>query len=93
MKRQKEEPLQQQRVDRQPRYIKQLLKKAKEREFEMDIVYERQVAKEQAQDKHLYGDKEQFVTSAYKKKLKEREQWLAEEKQREVEEQRFVFPS
>ena len=93
MKRQKEEPLQQQRVDRQPRYIKQLLKKAKEREFEMDIVYERQVAKEQAQDKHLFGDKEQFVTSAFMLKLKEREQWLAEEKQREVEEQRFVFPS
>mmetsp|Transcript_6861 Transcript_6861/g.25305 ORF Transcript_6861/g.25305 Transcript_6861/m.25305 type:complete len:260 (+) Transcript_6861:138-917(+) len=88
MKKEKEEPLKQQRIDRKPRYISQLLKKAKEREFEMDIIYERQVAKERAADEHLYGDKEQFVTSAYKQKLQEREQWMAEEKQREVEEQR-----
>ena len=34
----------------------------------------------------MYGDKEKFVTSAYKKKLQEDAQWLAEEKLREERE-------
>ena len=38
---------------------------------------------------HLFGDKEKFVTAAYKKKLQEDQQWLAEEKVREAKEAEF----
>ena len=31
---------------------------------------------------HLYGDKERFVTAAYRKKLEEDAQWLAQEKKK-----------
>lgn len=38
---------------------------------------------------HLFGDKEKFVTAAYKKKLQEDQQWLAEEKVREAKEAEY----
>ena len=40
------------------------------------------LAKERSAEDHLFGDKEKFVTAAYKKKLEEEKQWLAEEKVR-----------
>lgn len=43
---------------------------------------ERQLAKERAAEDHLYGDKERFVTSAYRKKLAEDAKWLEEEKRK-----------
>ncbi|CAI0374310.1 unnamed protein product [Linum tenue] len=43
---------------------------------------------ERSQDDHLYADKDKFVTNAYKRKLAEREQWLKEEKLRELKEQK-----
>lgn len=46
------------------------------------------LAKERSAEDHLFGDKEKFVTSAYKKKLEEDKKWLAEEKVREAEEQK-----
>lgn len=46
------------------------------------------LAKERSAEDHLFGDKEKFVTSAYKKKLEEDKKWLAEEKVREAQEQR-----
>ena len=72
----------------QPKYIGKLLQKAKERAREQDIVYERQLAKEREKEDHLYGDKEKFVTGAYKKKLQEQAKWLEEERRRELEEQK-----
>ena len=46
------------------------------------------LAKERSAEDHLFGDKEKFVTAAYKKKLEEEKQWLAEEKLREAQEQK-----
>ncbi len=37
---------------------------------------------------HLFGDKERFVTAAYKKKLEEDKKWLAEEAIREEQEKK-----
>lgn len=44
------------------------------------------LAKERSAEDHLFGDKEKFVTAAYKKKLEEDKKWLAEEKLREAQE-------
>ena len=41
------------------------------------------LAKERQAEDHLFGDKDRFVTAAYKKKLEEDKKWLAEEKLRE----------
>ena len=46
------------------------------------------LAKERSAEDHLFGDKEKFVTAAYKKKLEEEKQWLAAEKLREAEERK-----
>jgi coiled-coil domain-containing protein 55 len=67
----------------QPRYITGLLKKAKEREKAQEMVMERKIQKEQAAEAHLYGDKEKFVTGAYKRKLAEDAKWQEEERRRE----------
>lgn len=72
----------------QSKYIGKLLEKAKLRTQEYDVVYERQLAKERAKEDHLYGDKEKFVTGAYKKKLMEQAKWLEEERLRELREQK-----
>ena len=40
--------------------------------------------KERQAEDHLFGDKDKFVTAAYKKKLEEDQKWLAEEKIREA---------
>eukprot|EP00252_Welwitschia_mirabilis_P000238 TRINITY_DN10231_c0_g1_i1.p1 TRINITY_DN10231_c0_g1~~TRINITY_DN10231_c0_g1_i1.p1 ORF type:complete len:330 (+),score=79.74 TRINITY_DN10231_c0_g1_i1:81-1070(+) len=76
-------PLQEDRAKREPKYIGKLVQKAKLRQMEHEIIYERQLAKERSKEDHLYADKEKFVTSAYKRKLAERDQWLQEEKLRE----------
>ena len=130
---------------RKSRYIEGLLDKAKEREREQDIVYERKCAhlaarstpfvlflcelteahcqsarhganlkdacqklalvvpvedetlvtlwvnkfsicrllRERKVEDHLFGDKEKFVTAAYRKKLEEDKKWLEEERRRE----------
>lgn len=67
--------------ERKSRYIGGLLKAADQRKRERDIVYERKVAKEQAEEDAEvdFRGKDKFVTAAYKKKLEERELWLAEE--------------
>ncbi|KAL7524970.1 hypothetical protein ACHAXR_000799 [Thalassiosira sp. AJA248-18] len=68
----------------QPRYITNLLKTANRRNQEQEIIYERQVAKEQAEEDATlqYEGKEKFITSSYKRKLEEREQWAKEEEER-----------
>ena len=64
----------------QSRYIGQLLVKAQEREREADVVFERRTVKERQKEDHLYGDKEKFVTAAYKKKLEADAAFAAQEK-------------
>jgi len=61
--------------DRTPRYMQELLKRADERQKENEILWEQKQLKDRLKDDHLYGDKDKFVTSAYKDRLKEREQW------------------
>lgn len=56
----------------QPKYISSLLQKAKEREIERDRIIERKLAREQAEEEAVYGDKEKFVTTAYRARLEER---------------------
>ena len=68
------------RVERKSRYVESLIAKQKEREREHDIIYERRLLKEREKEDHLYGDKDKFVTAAYRKKLEEDRKWLEEEK-------------
>lgn len=72
----------------QPKYIQALIDKAKQREREQEIVYERKLAKERDKDDHLFADKDKFVTSAYKKKLAEQAMWLEEERLRQLREEK-----
>lgn len=64
------------------------MNKAKVREREHEIIYERKLAKERSKDDHLFADKEKFVTSAYKKKLAEQAKWLEEERIRQLREEK-----
>ncbi|KAL5710379.1 hypothetical protein ACHQM5_020948 [Ranunculus cassubicifolius] len=81
-------PILQDRKEKKSKYIETLMAKAKERERNHEIVYERKLAKERSQDEHLFADKDKFVTSAYKRKLAEQEKWKAEERLRELREER-----
>ncbi|KAL9188157.1 hypothetical protein ACHAXT_006535 [Thalassiosira profunda] len=72
-----------------PRYISNLLQTAQRRNQEQEIIHERKVAKEQAEEDAAlrYEGKEKFVTSSYKRKLAEREQWAKEEEARAKKEE------
>eukprot|EP00850_Spirogloea_muscicola_P014383 SM000103S09475 [mRNA] locus=s103:100345:102762:- [translate_table: standard] len=82
----KARPAQEDKARRESKYIVKLLDKAKQREREQDVVYERKLAKERAAEEHLYGDKDKFVTKAYRQKLAEQKQWLEDERRREAAE-------
>lgn len=75
--------------EKKSKYIEDLLKAAKVRERERDVIYERRNAKEQEEEdaKADYRGKEKFVTNSYKRKLQERKQWEVEQKQKEREEE------
>ncbi|KAL3828608.1 hypothetical protein ACJIZ3_017410 [Penstemon smallii] len=88
MKEKQVRPVEQDRKDRQPRYIAAIKEKVKQREREHEIIYERKLAKERSQDEHLFADKDKFVTSAYKKKLAEQEKWKEVERLREMREEK-----
>mmetsp|Transcript_29484 Transcript_29484/g.56621 ORF Transcript_29484/g.56621 Transcript_29484/m.56621 type:complete len:337 (+) Transcript_29484:132-1142(+) len=91
IKESKQDVKQSEKLERQSRYISTLMKRAKDREREQNVIYERQLLKDRKKEDHLYGDKDRFVTAAYKKKLQEDAQWLEEEKMREaLEEQNDV---
>lgn len=62
--------------------------KAKQREREHEIIYEKKLLKERSKDDHLFADKEKFVTSAYKKKLAEQAKWLEEERLQQIREEK-----
>ncbi|XP_065017803.1 uncharacterized protein LOC135644261 [Musa acuminata AAA Group] len=81
-------PKVQDRTERNSKYIETLMEKAKQREGEHEIVYERKLLKERSKDDHLFADKEKFVTGAYKKKIAEQEKWLDEERLRQIREER-----
>jgi hypothetical protein len=56
---------------------------------EADILYERKLARERQVEDHLFGDKEKFVTAAYKAKLAEQAAFKAEAEKKCVP---FFFP-
>lgn len=68
---------------REPKYIKQLLNAAEKRQYEFDAREERKQIKERENEQGEFGDKETFVTSAYRKKMEELEKYKQEEKKRE----------
>lgn len=76
------------REEKKPKYIQMLMDKAKQREREHEVIYERKIAKERSKDDHLFADKDKFVTAAYKRKLQEQAKWLEEERLRELREER-----
>ncbi|KAK6927974.1 Nuclear speckle splicing regulatory protein 1, N-terminal [Dillenia turbinata] len=81
-------PKAQDRQERKPKYIEVLMEKAKQREREHEIIYERKLAKERSKDDHLFVDKDKFVTNAYKRKMAEQAKWLEEERLRELREEK-----
>ncbi|XP_050215258.1 uncharacterized protein LOC126666283 [Mercurialis annua] len=88
MKHKAAQPRLQERQERKPKYIETLMRKAEIRQREHEIIYDRKLAKERAKDDHLYGDKDKFVTSAYKRKLAEQAKWMEEERIRELKEEK-----
>lgn len=64
------------------------MEKAKERERVHEIVYEKKLIKERSKEDHLYGDKEKFLTSAYRKKLAEQAKWMEEERLQQLREEK-----
>lgn len=81
-------PVVQDREERKPKYIQNLIQKAKEREQYREIVYEKKIAKERSKDDHLYANKDKFITEAYRKKLAERERQMELERLRELLEEK-----
>ncbi|TNN10221.1 Nuclear speckle splicing regulatory protein [Schistosoma japonicum] len=68
------------------RYVGKLMKASSERKLERELCVERKAQRRIEAEVDLYGDKESFVTSAYKNKLEELRtlvEKLEEEKQRE----------
>lgn len=68
----------------QPKYIHQLMKAVDERKKEQERREERKIQKEREAEGEKFADKDAYVTSAYKKKLLERQEELEREK-REAE--------
>ena len=77
--------LKQQQSTNEPKkskYISSLLKTAERRNKEQEVIYEKQIIKEQSNEDEQYEGKDKFITSSYKRKLAEREQWAKEEEER-----------
>ena len=74
--------------EKKAKYITSIMKTHQARELENEKVFERKMQKEAEAEAHLYGDKEKFMTSAYRKKIAAREDYEAELKQQEAEESR-----
>ena len=68
------------------KYIGTIMEAHKERQIENDKIFERKLVKESEAEAHLYGDKEKFVTAAYRRKMEAREEFEAEQKAKEARE-------
>ena len=62
------------------RYISNLKVAAQLREKDSDRVYERKLLKERMESEEEFKDKPKFITTAYKERLKEKQQWEYEQK-------------
>ncbi|XP_066502207.1 nuclear speckle splicing regulatory protein 1 [Hoplias malabaricus] len=73
-------------TDKKPKYINQLMRAVEERKKEQERRDERKIQKEREAEGEKFADKEAYVTSAYRQKLKEREEELEKERrQAEIE--------
>ena len=81
-------PRRDEKIERKSKYIASLLHTAEERKREQDVLYEKRLTKEREAEDYLYGEKEKFVTSAYRKKLEEEKLWKAEQEKKKEEEER-----
>ncbi|XP_044738784.1 nuclear speckle splicing regulatory protein 1 [Chrysoperla carnea] len=70
-------------VEKKPKYINRLLQSAARRKRENELRIERQVQKDRLAEGDTYKDKEEFVTSAYRKKLEELRELEEQEKREE----------
>lgn len=66
-------------AQKKSKYIDVMMKKADIRERENDRIRERRLLKERQVEDELYGEKEKFVTSAYKQKLIQQQYWEDED--------------
>jgi len=64
--------------EKKARYIDSIMQAHKKREMENEKAFERKMVKEAEQEADLYGDKERFMTSAYRAKLAARDEYEAE---------------
>lgn len=62
-------------VAKGPQYMQNLIDKAQERKIIYDMAYERKLRKEQEAEGDMYGDKEKFLTGAYRRRLEELDRW------------------
>ncbi|XP_022686580.1 nuclear speckle splicing regulatory protein 1-like [Varroa jacobsoni] len=69
--------------DRKPRYIESLIRNAEARKKEEERRAQRKIQKEREDEKEDFGDKEAFVTAAYKKKIEQMQQEEEEAKRKE----------
>jgi coiled-coil domain-containing protein 55 len=67
------------RARKESRYITQLKKSADIRKIDDERVFQMKLKKEADAEAHLYGDKEKFVTTAYKERLSEMGRWKEED--------------
>ena len=61
------------------------------REIESDRRYERKLLKERKEEDEQFGDKQKFVTSAYRKKLEEEEKWAYEDRLADKVQYRYLI--
>jgi hypothetical protein len=72
------------------RYMQDLLQQATRRKRERDEIYERRILRDQTMEEKNNEElinKDKFVTASYKRKLAERQQWIAEETKNDLIEQ------
>lgn len=81
---QKLDPKQKQKSEsKEPKYIVGIMKAAAKRKMEYEKIQERKIHKEREAEGDMWSDKEVFVTTAYRKKMEERQKIEEEERRQE----------
>ena len=65
---------------RQPKYIEKLMAAAEARKLDFELVQERKAQREREQEGEMFGDKEAFVTGAFKQRMIERQAYEKKQK-------------
>lgn len=73
-------------AEKKVRYVDSIMSAHSVREMENEKVFERKLVKEAQAEAHLYGDKESFMTGAYRRKIAARDEYEAELKRKEAQE-------